>query len=218
MWSFTVLAEREVEAEQVREGLNTLSTLSAQTGMILIVGAPVRQSGRLFNAAVVMSHGRICGVVPKTYLPNTQEFYEERWFSSAFDLVDDQLAWLEEAPPFVDPDLCISCAKCSEVCPEETPRAYDEGLTKRKAIDKEFERGVPDLYTILPGACTRCGDCVPVCPTQAINLVAMFNLTTGYFLSQRAMDSLGGGKLEDPDNIARQKRLLHKVIRAMLIS
>ena len=46
--------------------------------MILIVGAPVRQSGRLFNAAVVMSHGRICGVVPKTYLPNTQEFYEER--------------------------------------------------------------------------------------------------------------------------------------------
>ena len=86
--------------EQVREGLSTLTTLSEQTGMILIVGAPVRQSGRLFNAAVVMSHGRICGVVPKTYLPNTQEFYEERWFSSALDLVDDQLAWLEEAPPF----------------------------------------------------------------------------------------------------------------------
>ena len=54
--------------------------------------------------------------------------------------------------------------------------------------------------------------------TQAINLVAMFNLTTGYFLSQRALDSLGGGRVEDPDNIARQKRLLHKVIRAMLIS
>ena len=54
--------------------------------------------------------------------------------------------------------------------------------------------------------------------TQAINLVAMFNLTTGYFLSQRALHSLGGGRVEDLDNIARQKRLLHKVIRAMLIS
>jgi len=54
--------------------------------------------------------------------------------------------------------------------------------------------------------------------TQAINLVAMFNLTTGYFLSQRALDSLGGGQLQDPENIARQKRLLHKVVRAMLIS
>lgn len=52
----------------------------------------------------------------------------------------------------------------------------------------------------------------------AINLIAMFNLTTGYFLSQRAFASLAHGDLLDPDNIARQKRLLHKVIRAMLIS
>jgi len=54
--------------------------------------------------------------------------------------------------------------------------------------------------------------------TQAINVIAMFNLTTGYFLSQRAFDSLTGGDLKDPENIARQKRLLHRVIRAMLIS
>ncbi len=107
--------------EKVREGLKTLTALSEQTGMILIVGAPVRQSGRLFNAAVVMSHGRICGVVPKTYLPNTQEFYEERWFSSAFDLVDDQLAWLDEAPPFgtdllFDVDGMPDCLFGIEIC------------------------------------------------------------------------------------------------------
>ena len=53
---------------------------------------------------------------------------------------------------------------------------------------------------------------------QTINLLAMYNLTTGYFLSQRVLDSPGGGKLQDPENIARQKQLLHKVIRAMLIS
>jgi len=54
--------------------------------------------------------------------------------------------------------------------------------------------------------------------TLAINLIAMFNLTTGYFLSQRAFASLAEGELLDPDNIARQKQLLHKVIRAMLVS
>ncbi len=107
--------------EQVCEGLKTLTTLSEQTGMILIVGAPVRQSGRLFNAAVVMSHGRICGVVPKTYLPNTQEFYEERWFSSAQDVVDDQLTWLDEAPPFgtdllFDVDGMPDCLFGVEIC------------------------------------------------------------------------------------------------------
>ena len=54
--------------------------------------------------------------------------------------------------------------------------------------------------------------------TLALNLIAMFNLTTGYFLSQRAFASLAGGDLLDAANITRQKRLLHKVIRAMLIS
>lgn len=107
--------------ENVRAGLTTLTALSEQTGMILIVGAPVRQSGRLFNAAVVMSHGRICGVVPKTYLPNTQEFYEERWFCSAVDLVDDQLTWLDEAPPFgtdllFDVDGMPDCLFGVEIC------------------------------------------------------------------------------------------------------
>jgi len=52
----------------------------------------------------------------------------------------------------------------------------------------------------------------------AINLIAMFNLTIGYFLSQRAFSSLAQGELLDPENIARQKRLLHKVVRAMLIN
>jgi NAD+ synthase (glutamine-hydrolysing) len=107
--------------ESVREGLKELTSLSEQTGMILVVGAPVRQSGRLFNAAVVMSHGRICGVVPKTFLPNTQEFYEERWFSSATDLVDDQLTWLDEAPPFgsdllFDVDGMPDCLFGVEIC------------------------------------------------------------------------------------------------------
>jgi len=52
----------------------------------------------------------------------------------------------------------------------------------------------------------------------ALNLIAMFNLTTGYFLSQRVFNALTEGDLLDPENIARQKRLLHRVIRAMLIS
>ena len=97
----------------VREGLASLALLSAQTEMTLVVGAPVRQSGRLFNAAVVLSHGHICGVVPKTYVPNTQEFYEERWFSSAADIVDDELSWLEGSPPF-GTDLLFDIEGCPD--------------------------------------------------------------------------------------------------------
>jgi len=76
------------------------------------------------------------------------------------------------APQYVDPDRCISCHECATVCPEELPRSFDQGMSMRKAIDKEFERALPDLYTIAADACTMCGDCVPVCPTGAIDLAA----------------------------------------------
>lgn len=52
----------------------------------------------------------------------------------------------------------------------------------------------------------------------AINLIAMFNVTTGYFLSQKAFSALAEGDLKSPENIAQQKHLLHKVVRAMLIN
>lgn len=49
----------------------------------------------------------------------------------------------------------------------------------------------------------------------AIEIVAMFNVTTGYFLSQRALDSLGAGSLTDASNVTRQKRLLERIGRAL---
>ncbi|HEY8903181.1 MAG TPA: nitrilase-related carbon-nitrogen hydrolase, partial [Chthoniobacterales bacterium] len=48
-----------------------------------VVGVPLVESGRLFNCAAVISGGRVRGIVPKTFLPTSQEYYEERWFSRA---------------------------------------------------------------------------------------------------------------------------------------
>lgn len=52
----------------------------------------------------------------------------------------------------------------------------------------------------------------------AINVIALLNLVTGYFMSQRAFQAMVEGDLCDPESIARQKQLLHRVVRAMLIS
>lgn len=88
---------------------------------------------------------------------------------------------LESDPLFVDPELCISCGECARVCPEETERRFDQGASTRKAVDKEFERALPDTYSILPEVCTKCGDCLPVCPTNAIDLDAKANSRTEQF-------------------------------------
>lgn len=50
---------------------------------LLVVGAPLRCGGSVFNCAVAMKNGEFLGAVPKTYLPNYKEFYEKRWFASA---------------------------------------------------------------------------------------------------------------------------------------
>lgn len=49
-----------------------------------------------------------------------------------------------------------------------------------------------------------------------IQIIAMFNLTTGYFLSQGIFKMLVGGNITAPDNIARQKKLLDRIVRSAL--
>ena len=49
----------------------------------VVVGLPLAVDGRLFNCAALIADGRVLGLVPKTYLPSTNEFYEERWFTSS---------------------------------------------------------------------------------------------------------------------------------------
>ncbi len=69
---------------------------------LIAVGAPVRHRGRLFNCAVLFRRGRILGIVPKTYLAGSAEFYEPRWFESArvlpYDGVD--ISYAGQQVPF----------------------------------------------------------------------------------------------------------------------
>ena len=63
-----------------------LLEFSRQLDIISIVGAPVVAGGLLLNCALVIQRGKILGIVPKTFLPNYNEFYEKRWFASSQDL------------------------------------------------------------------------------------------------------------------------------------
>ena len=71
--------------------LNKLKTASRSINSAIIAGAPIETEGKLFNTAVVIAHGKILGIVPKTYIPGYKEFYEERWFASARDLISKEI-------------------------------------------------------------------------------------------------------------------------------
>jgi NAD+ synthase (glutamine-hydrolysing) len=81
---------------------------SAELAPVIVVGAPVRAEGGLFNAAIVVHRGRILGAVPKSYLPEYHEYYEKRQFRAARDLVVPELSLLGQTVPF-SPELVFAC-------------------------------------------------------------------------------------------------------------
>lgn len=70
---------------QAMEALNDIIYFSQDHNITIIVGVPINTNNQLFNCAVTIHKGKIIGIVPKTYLPNYNEFYEMRWFSSAIN-------------------------------------------------------------------------------------------------------------------------------------
>ena len=52
----------------------------------------------------------------------------------------------------------------------EIPDTFNEGLTTRKAIYLPVPHTIPNPYVIDLAACSHCGECEKICPTQAIEL------------------------------------------------
>ena len=66
------------------EGLQTILAATRNLDIVTALGLPVwdKWDNKLYNCAAVIQKGEILGLIPKTYLPNYGEFYEQRWFAS----------------------------------------------------------------------------------------------------------------------------------------
>lgn len=82
------------------QSIATLKDFSTKLSTVFIIGAPLSSNGKLFNCAIVIQSGKILGIVPKSYICNSAEYYEERWFSSEFDRVSDTIIIQNETIPF----------------------------------------------------------------------------------------------------------------------
>ncbi|MGZ3640307.1 MAG: NAD(+) synthase, partial [Ktedonobacterales bacterium] len=70
---------------QARAAWQPIAEDAQRHDIVVVIGLPLEVDSRLYNCAAFLCDGTIIGVVPKTYLPNTGEYYEERWFSSSTD-------------------------------------------------------------------------------------------------------------------------------------
>ena len=55
--------------------------------IVVVLGVYVQVNSNLYNCAAIVQNGKIRGVVPKMFMPNSEEFYEARWFASGIDII-----------------------------------------------------------------------------------------------------------------------------------
>jgi NAD+ synthase (glutamine-hydrolysing) len=94
------LFQQDALLDAVEEALGRVVEQSRDLTPVLLLGAPLRFEGKLFNCAVVVYRGRVLGIVPKSYLPNYREFYERRQFTPARQAAAREVSLLGETVPF----------------------------------------------------------------------------------------------------------------------
>ncbi|MBQ3032394.1 MAG: NAD(+) synthase, partial [Anaerotignum sp.] len=101
--------------------------------LFFVIGTPVMLDSQQFNCAVAIYKGEILGLVPKTHLPNYSEFAEERWFSSADDILVDRISYAGQNVPIGSdllfaaagiPDLKIGIEICEDLWVPIPPSSY----------------------------------------------------------------------------------------------
>lgn len=112
--------------------LNSLQRLVLHTknnSTLIFIGAPLLYQYKLYNCAIAISNGKILGVVPKSNLPNYNEFYEARQFNEWHE-ENNEIEINGELYPFGTKllfsnlylrNLKVGCEICEDLWAAKTP-------------------------------------------------------------------------------------------------
>lgn len=115
--------------ENAEKSLFFLLKKTEKFSLIFIIGMPIFYQNALYNVAVVCQMGKILGIVPKTHLPNYQEFYEKRWFASGENLsgrhtfADNNYVTIDRHLIFESPKFSFGIELCEDLWIHEPPSA-----------------------------------------------------------------------------------------------
>ena len=152
----------------VEQGLLRIVAESRELTPMLIVGAPMRFEGKLFNCAFVIYRGRVLGITPKTYLPSYREYYEKRHFTSGRNAIGNEVVALGHRVPFGS-DLIFDAINI-------------EGFALHVEICEDFWTPIPpSTYAAMAGA------------TVLVNLSAS-NITIGKAEYRRTLCAAHSGR------------------------
>ena len=109
------LFRQQLLIDESMKQLLRICDATADSNSFIAVGLPVLHESRLYNCAAVISGGVVLGFVPKTYIPNHDEFYEHRWFSSGADVFSDSITIYGNEVP-IGTDLLFNFNSSGRTC------------------------------------------------------------------------------------------------------
>lgn len=127
------LFHQDVLLDATEAAIARLIKESTVLSPVLLVGAPLRFEGKLFNCALIIYRGQLLGIVPKSFLPNYREFYEKRQFNTGRNAVHREVLFLGRTVPFGNDlifdasnydDFSIHVEICEDVWTPIPPSTY----------------------------------------------------------------------------------------------
>ena len=73
---------QQVLLREAKKELLAIAKYTQRKDYLAFVGLPLEYNGKLYNVAAAVTQGKVLGLVPKTHIPNYNEFYERRHFAS----------------------------------------------------------------------------------------------------------------------------------------
>ena len=158
--------------EQCLDALCWLADKGAHLRPMAVVGLPLRVGSGLFSVAAALQGGRVLGLVPKAYLPNTREFEEARWFRPGTEVPAGATVGLRGAEvPFgtdllfaakQQPDLVVGLEICEDYWVHVPPSAFQvsAGATVVANLSaSNFTVGKAEIRRLLAQATSDRGMC-----------------------------------------------------------
>ncbi len=109
-----------------KSALTAVCRATENSALVVVIGLPLKFGASLYNCAAVVQNGMVIAVIPKTYIPNYNEYYEKRWFASG-DGVNGTIKLNEQEVPFgqtlvrLSDDAVLGVEICEDLWTPSTP-------------------------------------------------------------------------------------------------
>ena len=109
-----------------KSALTAVCRATENSALVVVIGLPLKFGTSLYNCAAVVQNGMVVAVIPKTYIPNYNEYYEKRWFASG-DGVNGTIKLNGQEVPFgqtlvrLSDDAVIGVEICEDLWTPSTP-------------------------------------------------------------------------------------------------